>query len=64
MTEEELNERRRKRAALLLLPLLLLGAGLCFWTLFASVSLGEAQSFIPAPFPWRSAIIHPGSLGL
>jgi hypothetical protein len=33
----------------LLLPLLLLGAGLCFWTLFASVSLGEAQSFIPAP---------------
>ena len=49
MTEEELNERQRRRRALLLIPLLLLGAALCFWTLFASVSLGEAESFIPAP---------------
>ena len=49
MTEEEINERRRRRRALLLIPLLLLGAALCFWTLFASVSLGEAESFIPAP---------------
>jgi hypothetical protein len=49
MTEEELTERRRRRAAYLLLPLLLLGAALCVWTLFANVSLGEAQSFIPAP---------------
>ena len=49
MTEEERSERRRRRRALLLIPLLLLGAALCFWTLFASVSLGEAESFIPAP---------------
>ncbi len=31
------------------MPLLLLGAAFCFWTLFASVTLGEAESFIPAP---------------
>ena len=49
MTEEERNERRRRRAALLLIPALLLGAAFCFWTLFASVTLGEAESFIPAP---------------
>ncbi|MFV1858520.1 MAG: hypothetical protein ACC647_04135 [Anaerolineales bacterium] len=49
MTEEERDERRRRRAALLFLPLLLLGAAFCFWTLFASVTLGEAESFIPAP---------------
>ena len=49
MTEEERNERRRRRAALLLLPLLILGAGCCFWSLFANVRLGEAESFIPAP---------------
>ena len=49
MTEEELNERQRRRRALLLIPLVLLGAALCFWTLFASVTLGEAESFIPAP---------------
>ena len=49
MTEEERDERRRRRAILLLIPLLLLGAAFCFWTLFASVSLGEAESFIPAP---------------
>ncbi|MFQ5943991.1 MAG: hypothetical protein ACE5JF_10600 [Anaerolineales bacterium] len=49
MTEEERDERRRKRAALLLLPLFLLGAGCCFWSLFANVALGEAESFIPAP---------------
>jgi hypothetical protein len=49
VTEEEREERRRRRAAFLLLPFLLLGAALCFWTLFANVSLGEAQSFIPAP---------------
>jgi len=49
MTEEERDERRRRRAALLLLPLLLLGAAFCFLTLFASVTLGEAESFIPAP---------------
>lgn len=46
MTEEE---RGRRRAALLLVPMLLLGAAFCFWTLFASVNLGEAESFIPAP---------------
>jgi len=49
MTEEERHERRRRRAVLLLIPLLLLGAALCFWTFFASVTLGEAESFIPAP---------------
>ncbi|MFV2044588.1 MAG: hypothetical protein ACC700_15310 [Anaerolineales bacterium] len=49
MTEEERDERRRRRAALLLLPLLLLGAAFCFLTLFASVTMGEAESFIPAP---------------
>ncbi|MFQ5922105.1 MAG: hypothetical protein ACE5M4_04620 [Anaerolineales bacterium] len=49
MTEEERSERRRRRAVLLLAPLLLLGAAFCFWTLFASVTLGEAQSFIQAP---------------
>jgi len=49
VTEEERSERRRRRAALLLIPALLLGAAFCFWTLFASVTLGEAESFIPAP---------------
>lgn len=39
----------RRRAALLLVPMLLLGAAFCLWTLFASVTLGEAESFIPAP---------------
>lgn len=39
----------RRRAALLLVPVLLLGAAFCIWTLFASVTLGEAESFIPAP---------------
>jgi hypothetical protein len=49
VTEEELSERRRKRAALFVIPLLLLGAAFCLWTFFASVTLSEAESFIPAP---------------
>ena len=31
------------------LPLFLLAAAGCYWLLFANVSLGEAESFIPAP---------------
>ena len=49
MTEEEPNDLRRRRGALLLVPMLMLGAAFCIWTLFASVTLGEAESFIPAP---------------
>lgn len=42
------NDERR-RAVLVLLPLFLVGASLCLWSLFATVTLGEAESFIAAP---------------
>jgi len=49
MTEEERDDRRRRRTIIMLLPLFILAAAGCVFLLFANVSLGEAQSFIPAP---------------
>jgi len=49
MTEDKHDGGRRRRAILMFLPLFLLAAAGCFWLLFANVSLGEAESFIPAP---------------
>ncbi|MDK1046315.1 MAG: hypothetical protein QGM45_11605, partial [Anaerolineales bacterium] len=49
MTEDKHDDGRRRRAILMFLPLFLLAAAGCYWLLFANVSLGEAESFIPAP---------------
>ena len=49
MTDPERNPGSSRRAVWLLLPLALVGAGICGWSLFANVTLGEAESFIAAP---------------
>ena len=49
MTDPERNLGSSRRAVWLLLPLALAAAGICGWSLFANVTLGEAESFIAAP---------------
>jgi len=49
MTDREREMGRSRRPALLLLALGLIGVSLCAVSLFANVTLGEAESFIAAP---------------
>ena len=49
MTDIQRTPGNSRRAAWLLLPLGLVGASICAWSLFANVTLGEAESFIAAP---------------
>ncbi|MGH2621155.1 MAG: hypothetical protein ACRDHG_11390 [Anaerolineales bacterium] len=49
MSEPERDQGVSRRAAWLLVPLALVGASMCAWSLFANVTLGEAESFIAAP---------------
>jgi len=49
MTDPQRKLGSSQRAAWLLLPLGLVGASICAWSLFANVTLGEAESFIAAP---------------
>ena len=49
MTDTKTDPGRSRRPALLLLPLGLIGVSICAVSLFANVTLGEAESFIAAP---------------